>query len=75
VNFYDQVLREIVAAIGAALLFGNGYALIRNESYNTETDQRGTAEIIVAKHRNGPTGNVRLAFLDHFTKFSNMARE
>ncbi|CAB4671521.1 unannotated protein [freshwater metagenome] len=28
-NFYDQVLREIVAAIGAALLFGNGYALIR----------------------------------------------
>jgi hypothetical protein len=29
VNFYDQVLREIVAAIGAALLFGNGYALLR----------------------------------------------
>ena len=28
-NFYDQVLRELVAAIGAALLFGNGYALIR----------------------------------------------
>jgi replicative DNA helicase len=49
--------------------------IYRDESYNTETDQRGTAEIIVAKHRNGPTGNVRLAFLDHFTKFSNMARE
>ncbi|AKL74580.1 hypothetical protein IMCC26256_112321 [Actinobacteria bacterium IMCC26256] len=28
-NFYDQVLREMVAAIGAALLFGNGYALLR----------------------------------------------
>jgi len=49
--------------------------IYRDESYNTETDQRGTAEIIVAKHRNGPTGNVRLAFLDHFTKFANMARE
>ncbi|CAB4855366.1 unannotated protein [freshwater metagenome] len=49
--------------------------IYRDESYNTETDQRGTAEIIVAKHRNGPTGNIRLAFLDHFTKFSNMARE
>ena len=49
--------------------------IYRDESYNTDTDQRGTAEIIVAKHRNGPTGNVRLAFLDHFTKFANMARE
>ena len=49
--------------------------IYRDESYNTETDQRGTAEILVAKHRNGPTGSVRLAFLDHFTKFANMARE
>lgn len=29
---------------------------------------------IVSKHRNGPTGMVRLAFLDHYTKFANMAR-
>jgi replicative DNA helicase len=29
----------------------------------------------VAKHRNGPTGVARLAFLDHFVKFANMARE
>ncbi|MFM9014588.1 MAG: hypothetical protein ACKORK_13725 [Gemmatimonadota bacterium] len=29
----------------------------------------------MAKHRNGPTGAVRLAFLDHSTKFANMARE
>jgi len=49
--------------------------IYRDESYNTESDQRGTAEILVAKHRNGPTGSVRLAFLDHFTKFANMARE
>jgi replicative DNA helicase len=49
--------------------------LYRDEIYNPESDQRGTAEIIVAKHRNGPTGMTRLAFLDHLTKFANMARE
>ena len=35
---------------------------------------RGTAEVLVAKHRAGPTGMVRLAFLDHYTKFANMAK-
>jgi len=49
--------------------------IYRDEIYNPESDQRGTAEIIVAKHRNGPTGSTRLAFLDHFTKFANMARD
>jgi replicative DNA helicase len=49
--------------------------IYRDEYYNPESDQRGTAEIIVAKHRNGPTGTSRLAFLDHFTKFANMARQ
>ncbi|MGH9032540.1 MAG: replicative DNA helicase [Acidimicrobiia bacterium] len=49
--------------------------IYRDEVYNPESDQRGTAEIIVAKHRNGPTGHTRLAFLDHFTKFANMARD
>jgi replicative DNA helicase len=49
--------------------------IYRDEYYNPDSDQRGTAEIIVAKHRNGPTGTTRLAFLDHFTKFANMAHE
>ncbi len=49
--------------------------LYRDEIYNPESDQRGTAEVIVAKHRNGPTGMTRMAFLDHLTKFANMARE
>jgi replicative DNA helicase len=49
--------------------------IYRDEIYNPESDQRGTAEIIVAKHRNGPTGSTRLAFLDHLTKFANMARD
>jgi replicative DNA helicase len=49
--------------------------LYRDEVYNPESDQRGVAEVIVSKHRNGPTGVTRLAFLDHFVKFANMARE
>jgi len=46
----------------------------RDEVYNPESPDMGTAEIIVAKHRNGPTGTVRLAFLPHYTRFANMAR-
>ena len=49
--------------------------IYRDDYYNPESDQRGVAEVIVAKHRGGPTGTVRLAFLDKFTKFANMARE
>jgi len=49
--------------------------IYRDEEYNPESEHRGTAEIIVAKHRNGPTGSSRLAFLNHLTKFANMARE
>lgn len=48
--------------------------LYRDEVYNPESPDRGTAEVIVAKHRSGPVGTSRLAFLDHYTKFANMAK-
>ncbi len=48
--------------------------LYRDEVYNPESADRGVAEVIVSKHRNGPTGSAKLAFLDHFTRFANMAR-
>jgi replicative DNA helicase len=48
--------------------------LYRDEIYNPDSPDRGTAEILIAKHRNGPTGMCRLAFLDRYTKFANMAR-
>jgi len=48
--------------------------IYRDDVYNLDSADRGTAEILVSKHRNGPTGMVRLAFLDHYTKFANMAR-
>lgn len=48
--------------------------IYRDEVYNPESPDRGTAEIIVSKQRNGPTGVVRLAFLEQYTKFVNMAK-
>ena len=48
--------------------------LYRDEMYNPESSDRGVAEIIVAKHRSGPTGTERLAFLERYSKFANMAR-
>ena len=48
--------------------------LYRDEVYNAESPDLGTAEILIAKHRSGPTGVVRLAFLPHYTRFANMAR-
>jgi replicative DNA helicase len=48
--------------------------LYRDEVYNRDTPDRGTAEVIVAKHRNGPIGVTHLAVLDHYTRFANMAR-
>ncbi|MDQ4132229.1 MAG: replicative DNA helicase [Actinomycetota bacterium] len=48
--------------------------LYRDELYNRDSPDRGTAEIIVAKHRNGPTGITQVAFLEQYTRFANMAR-
>ncbi len=46
----------------------------RDEVYNADSGDRGTAEILVAKHRNGPTGMVQLAFVANYARFANMAR-
>ncbi|HEY6317331.1 MAG TPA: replicative DNA helicase [Acidimicrobiia bacterium] len=49
--------------------------IYRDDIYNPDSEQRGTAEIIVSKHRNGPTGTTRLAFVDRLTKFADMAHD
>jgi len=48
--------------------------IYRDEVYNPDSDRRGEADLIVAKHRNGPTGTVRLAFMNQYTKFASIAR-
>jgi replicative DNA helicase len=45
----------------------------RDEYYNEDTDQQGLAEIILSKHRNGPTGIERLSFLKRYAKFADLA--
>lgn len=47
--------------------------IYREEVYEPDTDQKGLAEIIIGKQRNGPIGMVRLAFLGEFTRFENYA--
>jgi replicative DNA helicase len=47
--------------------------LYREEYYTPDTPDRGISEIIVAKHRNGPTGTIKLLFDPQFTTFRNMA--
>ncbi|MCL4113892.1 UNVERIFIED_CONTAM: hypothetical protein GTU68_024076 [Idotea baltica] len=48
--------------------------LYRDEVYNPDSADKGQAEVLIAKHRAGPTGVVRLAWLGHQTRFANMAR-
>ncbi|GEA18009.1 replicative DNA helicase [Moorella sp. E306M] len=49
--------------------------LYRPQYYDPDTDKKGIAEVIVAKHRNGPVGTVEMAFLPEFTKFVDLAPE
>ncbi len=48
--------------------------LYRDEVYNRETPDKGLAEVIIAKHRSGPTGVVRLVFNGAYTRFDNAAK-
>ena len=48
--------------------------LYRDEYYNPDSDDKGVAEVIVGKHRNGPTGKVQLAWMEQYTKFASLAR-
>ncbi len=49
--------------------------IYRDEVYNEESPDKGIAEIIIGKQRNGPIGTCRLAFIGQYTRFENLARE
>ncbi len=48
--------------------------LYRDDYYNKESEDKGIAEVIIAKQRNGPIGTVKLYWLPDFTKFANMEK-
>jgi replicative DNA helicase len=49
--------------------------IYRDEVYNEETEDKGIAEIIIGKQRNGPIGKIRLSFMGNLTKFENLASD
>ena len=49
--------------------------LDREETWNPDTEKKGSAEVFVAKHRNGPTGVVELAFINEIASFRNLYKE
>ncbi len=49
--------------------------IYRDEYYNPDSPDKGLAEVIIGKHRNGPTGTVKLAFLGQYTRFENFASD
>jgi replicative DNA helicase len=48
--------------------------ILREEYYNPNSENQGMAEIMIAKQRNGPVGNLKLAFIKEYTRFENIAR-
>ena len=48
--------------------------IYRDEVYNEDTPDKGVAEVIIGKQRNGPIGTVRLSFLGQYTRFENYAQ-
>ncbi len=50
------------------------FFIYRDEVYNEDTEQKGIAEVVIGKQRNGPIGTTRLAFLGEFTRFENLAK-
>lgn len=49
--------------------------IYRDEVYNKDSPEKGVAEIIIAKQRNGPIGDLKLRFFGQFTRFDNYAEE
>jgi replicative DNA helicase len=49
--------------------------IYRDDKYNKESPDKGIAEVIIGKQRNGPTGTARVKFLDEYTRFENLAHE
>ena len=47
--------------------------IYRDEVYHPDSPDKGSAEVIIGKQRNGPIGTVRLAFLGEYTRFENLA--
>ena len=49
--------------------------IYRDEYYNKDSPDKGLAEVIIGKQRNGPTGSVKLKFFGEYTRFDNLSHD
>ncbi len=78
---YDLTVDDLSSFVAGDVLLHNSieqdadlvFFIYRDEYYNDETDQQGIAEIHLAKHRNGPTGTEKVAFMSRYAKFADLA--
>lgn len=49
--------------------------IYRDDYYNKDSNDKGLAEVLISKHRNGATGTVKLKFFGEYTRFDNLARD
>ncbi len=81
-DVYDLTVEEFHSFVADSIIAHNSIEqdsdivcfVYRDEYYNgEESDQQGLAEIIIAKHRNGPTDSIKLSFLKRYAKFADLA--
>jgi replicative DNA helicase len=80
-DVYDLTVEDLHSFVAEDLVVHNSleqdadlvFFIYRDEYYNDETDAQGIAEVHLAKHRNGPTGTEKLAWLNRYAKFADLA--
>jgi replicative DNA helicase len=78
---YDLTVEELHSFVAEDIVVHNSleqdadlvFFIYRDEYYNDETEAQGIAEVHLAKHRNGPTGTDKLAWLNRYAKFADLA--
>jgi replicative DNA helicase len=78
---YDLTVEELHSFVAEDVVVHNSleqdadlvFFIYRDEYYNDETEAQGIAEVHLAKHRNGPTGTEKLAWLNRYAKFADLA--
>ncbi|HEX5500775.1 MAG TPA: DnaB-like helicase C-terminal domain-containing protein, partial [Thermomicrobiales bacterium] len=77
---YDLTVEDLHNFVAADIIVHNSIEqdadvvlfIFREDKYEEESDKKGIAEIIVAKHRNGPVGSINLRFFERTARFADL---